>query len=156
MPLGDDKHKLIYEELINILGPEYVSDDPAVMEAYSRESQSPGFMTQGRYEFIVLPGSTEDVQQITKLANRYKFPISVFSTGLFMFTCSAREPYWCLIDPKRMNRIEIDEKNMYAIVLPYVTHAQVSAEAMKRGLFNGTPESGSQASSLANHIFAGL
>jgi len=156
VPLGDDKHKLIYEELINILGPEYVSDDPAVMEAYSRESQSPSFMTQGRYEFIVLPGSTEDVQQITKLANRYKFPISVFSTGLFMFTCSARETHWCLIDPKRMNRIEIDEKNMYAIVQPYVTHAQVSAEAMKRGLFNGTPESGSQASSLANHIFAGL
>ncbi len=28
MPLGDDKHKLIYEELINILGSDYVSDDP--------------------------------------------------------------------------------------------------------------------------------
>ncbi len=28
MPLGDDKHKLIYEELINILGSDYVSHDP--------------------------------------------------------------------------------------------------------------------------------
>ena len=37
MPLGDDKHKLIYNEMVNILGADYVSDDPAVMEAYSRE-----------------------------------------------------------------------------------------------------------------------
>ena len=156
MPLGDEKHKLIYDELVNTLGPEYVCDDPAVMEAYRRESQSPSFMTRRRYEFVALPGSTEDVQQIMKLANRYKFPVSVFSTGLFMGSCSAMAPYWCLTDPKRMNRIEIDEKNMYAIVEPYVTHAQVSAEAMKRGLVNGTPEAGSQSSSLANHVFIGL
>jgi len=156
MPIGDEKHKLIYDELVNVLGSDYVSDDRAVMEAYSRESQSPSFMTQGRYEFIVLPGSTADVQQIMRLANRYKFPTSVFSTGLLLFTCSAVASYWCLIDPKRMTRLEIDEKNMYAIIEPYVSHAQLSAEAMKRGLVNGTPEAGSQSSALANSIFAGM
>jgi len=156
MPLGDEKHKLIYDELVNILGSEYVSDDRGVMEAYSRESQSLSFLTRGRYEFVALPGSTEDVQHIMSLANRYKFPVSVFSTGLLMATCSAVKPYWCLIDPKRMNRIEIDDKNMYAIIEPYVTHAQVQAETMKRGLVNGTPEAGSQSSSLANNIAFGL
>jgi len=156
MPLGDEKHKLIYDELVNILGAEYVSDDRGVMEAYSRESQSLSFLTQERYEFVALPASTEDVQHIIRLANRYKFPVSVFSTGLLMATCSAAKPYWCLIDPKRMNRIEIDDKNMYAIIEPYVTHAQVQAEAMKRGLVNGTPEAGSQSSSLANNIAFGL
>ena len=30
MPVGDDNHKLIFNELVNILGPEYVSDDPPV------------------------------------------------------------------------------------------------------------------------------
>jgi len=54
-----------------------------------------------------------------------------------------------------MNKIEIDEKNMYAIIEPYVTHAQLQAEAMKKGLFNGIPETGGQASSLANTIWAG-
>jgi len=156
MPLGDEKHKLIYDELVNILGSEYVSDDRGVMEAYSRESQSLSFLTQGRYEFVALPGSTEDVQKIIRLANRYKFPVSVFSTGLLMAICSAVKPYWCLIDPKRMNRLEIDERNMFAIVEPYATHAQVQAEAMKRGLVNGTPEAGSQSSSLANNIAFGL
>ncbi len=37
MPLGDEKHKLIYEELVNVLGADYVSDDPAVTQAYSRD-----------------------------------------------------------------------------------------------------------------------
>jgi len=156
MPPGDEKHKLIYKELVNILGAEYVSDDRGVMEAYSRESQSLSFLTEGRYEFVALPASTEDVQRIIKLANRHQFPVSVFSTGLLLATCAAVKPHWCLIDPKRMNSIEIDDKNMFAIIGPYVSHAQVQAEAMKRGLVNGTPEAGSQSSSLANNIAFGL
>lgn len=28
MPLGDDKYRLICKELLNILGPDYVSDHP--------------------------------------------------------------------------------------------------------------------------------
>ena len=156
MPLGDENHKQIYDELVNVLGSDYVSDAPVVIEAYSRESQSPSFTTKGRYEFVTLPASTEDVQQIIRLANRYKFPVSVTTTGLLMMTCSAVAPYWCLIDPKRMTRLEIDDKNMYAIIEPYVSHAQLHAEAMKRGLYMGTPEAGSQTSSLANHIFYGM
>jgi len=151
MPLGDEKHTLIYRELVNILGTDYVSDDPAVMEAFGRSSWQPKH--QMRPEFIVLPGSTEDVQQIIRLANRYLFPFSVTSTGLMMITCSALKPYWCFIDPKRMNRLEIDEKNMHAIVEPYVTVAQVQADAMKGGLFYPVPGASSQASALANSIY---
>lgn len=155
MPLGDDKHKLIYEELVNVLGPDNVSDDPAVMEAFSRDIFE-AIMPKERAEFIVLPGSTEDVQQIIRLANRYKFPFSVTSTGLYLSTCRAIKPYWCIIDPKRMNHFEIDEKNMYVIVEPYVTHAQVQAEALKRGLYNCCPGSSMHGSVLANNIWGNV
>jgi len=148
MPLGDEKHKLIYDELVNILGSSYVSDDPAVAQAYSLRRRSP--------EFIALPGSTEDVQQIIRLANRYQFPFSVIGGGLIFPVIGARKPYWCIVDPKRMNRLEIDDKNMYAVVEPYVSHAQVHAEAMKRGLHTGTPMNSSQCPSLANHLFQGM
>ncbi len=151
MPRGDEKHKLIYEELINILGADYVSDDRAVVEAFGRGWGAPHHPM--RPEFIVLPGCTEDVQQIVRLANRYQFPFSITSTGLMMPTCSAVKPYWCFIDPKRMNRLEINEKNMYAIVEPYVTIAQVQAEAMKVGLFYPVPGASSQASALANSMY---
>lgn len=156
MPIGDDKHRLIFDELVNILGPEYVSDDPAVIEAYNRESQTPAFLVRGKPEFIVLPESTADIQQIVRLANRYDFPYAVLSTGLLLAAYSATRPYWCIVDPKRMNHIEIDEKNMYAVIESYVTHAQLQAEAMKRGLSMGIPEAGAQSSSLANHIFVGF
>ena len=156
MPLGDAKHRQICNELVNTLGADYVADDPAVTECYTRESQTPSFATKMRAEFIVLPGSTEDIQQIIKLANRYQFPFSVVGSGLMGATMAATKDYWCIIDPKRMDRLEIDERNMYAIVEPYVTHAQLQAEAMKRGMYMGTPEAGAQSCSLANHIFAGF
>ena len=156
MPFGDDKHKRIYDELVNILGREYVSDDPGVMQAYSRDFYAMSTLRRRSPEFIVLPGSTEDVQQILKLANRYQFPYSVIGTGLLFVLLGAIRPYWCIIDTKRMNRLVIDEKNMYAIIEPYVTHAQLHAEAIQRGLHMGTPEAGSQASNLANHLFQGL
>jgi len=93
MPPGDEKHKLIYDELVDILGPDYVSDDRAVVEAYTRESQAPSFVTRGRAEFIVMPENTEDVQEITRLATRYKFPLSVLASGLVMGTIAAVKPY---------------------------------------------------------------
>ncbi|RLC68523.1 MAG: hypothetical protein DRH97_02895, partial [Chloroflexi bacterium] len=155
MPIGDETHALIYDELANMLGPEYVTDDPAIIEAYSRESQTPSFLTRGRAEFIILPGNTEDIQQVVKLANRYKFPFSVLGSGLYFTTTAAVKPYWCMIDTKRMNKIAIDERNMYAIVEPYVSLAQVQAEAMKKGLYNGTPCS-AEWSCLANHTMFGL
>ena len=153
MPLGDDKHELIYDEMVNILGLNYVSNDPAVTRAYSRDCYAVSTLRRRSPEFIVLPGSTEDMQQILRLANRYHFPYSIIGTGFLFVLIGAIRPYWCLIDTKRLNKLEIDEKNMYAIIEPYVTHAQLHAEAMKRGLHMGTPEAGSQSSNLANHVF---
>ncbi|MFC1969167.1 FAD-binding oxidoreductase [Chloroflexota bacterium] len=152
----EEKHKLIYRELVNILGSRYVSDDRGVLEAYGKERQTFSIMSKGRSEFVVLPGRTEDVQKIIALANRYNFPFSVMSTGAWG-TCFAAEgiPYWCQIDLKRMNKLEIDEKNMYAIIEPYVSHAELQVESMKRGLYNGTPSAGCQSSSLANHVQLG-
>jgi len=153
----DDKHRRIFEELVDIVGPNYVADDPGVCEAYCRDYLSGNLMTKGRAEFVVLPGSTEDIQQILKLANRLNFPFSIMSVGMTT-SCFAAEgiPYWCQIDPKRMNRLEIDEKNMYAIVEPGVTHGGLQIEAMKVGLFNSMPSVGLQASPLAANVCYGI
>jgi len=155
MPLGDEKHKRIYSELVNVLGADYVSDDPAVMETYSRDFYAASVLRRRSPELVVLPGSTEDVQQIIKLGNRYEFPFAVMGSGLCFPIMVPVSDYWCLIDPRRMDSVEIDEKNMYAIIEPSATHAQVSAEAMKQGLINGIPEAGAQASCMANHLFMG-
>jgi len=156
MPRGDEKHNLILRELTNVLGKDYVSDDPAVALAYSRESQTPTFRTRLLPEFIALPGSAEDVRQIMRLANRFRFPVCAAATALWFLTIAPAKPYWCHIDLRRMDQLEINIKNMYAVIEPGVTHAQLQAEAMKAGLVNGIPEAGAQTSSLANHAFAGM
>jgi len=159
MPIGDAKHESIYQELVNILGPDNVEDDPAVMEAVYRDGFIPAAFAPARPEYIVLPGSTEDIQQIMRLANRYQFPWSITSTGLNMMSCNAVPgyPYWGYIDPKRMNQlITIDVDNMYYIAEPYVTIAQVQAEAMKHGLYCGVPGASCQTSALAGNLYEGI
>jgi len=153
----DNKHRLIYETLVDILGSRYVSDDRGVAEAYGRERQTPASLSKGRPEFVVMPGDIGDIQQIVRLANRLNFPFSVMSVGM-LGTCFAAEgvPYWCQIDLKRMTRLEIDEKNMYAVVEPYVTNVELQAEAMKKGLYCGIPSAGGTSSVVGNHIFMGL
>jgi len=56
MPLGDDKHKLIYEEMVNIIGADYISDDLAAVQAYSRDFYAVSSMRRRNLpEFVVLP-----------------------------------------------------------------------------------------------------
>ncbi|MFC2018796.1 FAD-binding oxidoreductase [Chloroflexota bacterium] len=155
MPLGDEKHKAIYRVLVDILGSEYVSDDVAVMQAYSRDCYAAAVLKRRRPEFVALPGSTEDIVAIIKMANRLGMPFSVIGSGLFFPHTVAVRDYWCIVDPKRMKRLEVDATNMTAIIEPAVTHAQLHAEAMQRGLHCGVPEVGAQANHLANVIWAG-
>ena len=152
----DEKHGIIYEELVNVLGPEYVSDDPAVRQAYSRDFWCYGVPEGTLPDFVVMPGSTEDVQQVVKLANRYKFPFAVHSSGNMLPFTQAVRPYWCMIDTKRMDSIEIDEKNMFAIAEPYTTIARVEVEAIKRGLYVGQPQCGAQVGVISNHVCMGM
>ena len=119
---------------------------------YSTHAQS------GRYRpaAVVLPRSTQDVQTIIKIANRYKFNYIPVGTNLLPPTIPARADT-IIIDPKRMDSIvEIDTQNMYAVVEPYVTYAQLQAEAMKHGLTITVAEAGAQVSVVANNMFQGM
>ena len=148
-----------YQALEDTLGPENVCDDPAVTSAYSYMWLLYSTHVQsGRYRpaAVVLPGSTEDIQAIIKIANRYRFNYIPVGTNLLPPTIPVR-PDTVIIDPKRMDRIlEIDEQNMYAVVEPYVTYAQLQSEVMKTGLTITVPEAGAQVSIVANNMFQGM
>ena len=149
---------IAYQALANIVGQDYVSDDPAVTQAYTKNFwfESIPKERQHRPAAIVLPSSVEEVQAIIRTANRYEFPFIPVGTNLWT-TCIPAGPGYVLIDPKRMDKlIEIDEKNMYATVECYVTYAQLQAEANKKGLTLGVPSAMAQVSVLANHLFCGI
>jgi len=147
--------KDIYHALKEIVGRENISKDPATLDAYAfqylaelaRPEQS-RFMI--RPEAVIMPGSTEEVQAIVKACNRYRIKVKPYSTGWYFFGAPQSEGV-VQLDLRRMDRIlEIDEKNMIAVIEPYVICATLQAEAMKVGLNCHMIGAGASTSILGN------
>ena len=127
-----------YKELEDIVGSDNISDDPVILDSYAYQRLAELKFNGSKFGIIpeaaVLPGSTEEVQSIVKICNQYKIKAHPFSTGWGLFS-AVRSEGTIQLDLRRMNRIlEIDEKNMFAVVEPYVICSQLQAEAMKVGL----------------------
>ena len=144
----------IVRELRNILGSDNVSENIGVLQAYSKQPFPPGLLGRRRPDAVVLPASVSDVQAIMRLANRYR--CAYIPAGNYNWDVP-QQSNTIIIDFKKMNNIiTIDENNMYAVVEPGVTHAQLQAECMKRGLVCNSTWGGSPCSVLANTIFFGV
>jgi hypothetical protein len=137
----------VYNELEQIVGNKYVSQDRATVETYSKLSIDADGMLKKHMKdpssipaCVILPGSTEDIQSIVRLANKYKIPFLPFTNGQMLSAPTMPVPTIC-IHLSRMNKvISIDESNMTATIEPYVDYAQVIAEAVKKELWiGGTP-----------------
>ena len=135
----------VIKSLIDVVGTEWVAEDRAVVEAYSRFSvDALGTLKKHLRDptvlpaCIVLPQSTKEVQSIVRIAHRFKVPLLPFTNGFFTL-CGPSTPDPTLCSHfSRMNRIlEIDEKNMCARIQAFVDYGQLQAEAMKKGLWNG-------------------
>ncbi|HUT68200.1 MAG TPA: FAD-binding oxidoreductase [Dehalococcoidales bacterium] len=127
--------KDIYKAFEDVVGEENICDDPAIMPSYHSADLAA----------VILPKNTEEVQALVKLCNRFKLkfrPVCTGWTGMFPKDI-------VYFDLRRMNRIiEINEKNMYAVVEPYVISAQLQAELMKRGLHFNLKGAGTNCSAM--------
>jgi glycolate dehydrogenase FAD-linked subunit len=125
-----------YQAFEAIVGQDGISDEPVDLDAWAWRSgqaaSAQDFMP--RFEAILMPRNTAEVQAIVRLCNRLGIQFKASSTGWGIY-CDAGGSGCIKLDLRRMNRIiEINEENMYAVVEPYVIHAQLQAELMKRGL----------------------
>ena len=144
--------KEIYKLFENIVGPENISDDPAILQSYLYQpfGNLKGVWAEISPEAIILPGSSEEIVAIAQICNRYHLVFKAMSTGWGIHNLPGVKGA-VLLDLRRMNRIlEIDEKNMFAVVEPYVTCVQLQVEAMKRGLNCHIIGAGSHTSVLAS------
>jgi len=154
----------LYKALENIVGKEWISQDRAIIETYSKLSlDAEGFLKKHRKNpanipaCVVLPGSTDEVQSIVRVANRYKIPFIPFTNGQMMSAPTFPVPM-ISIHLSRMNRVlRIDEDNMTATLEPYADYGQLMAEAAKVGLWNGgTPLSTTLCKLSSQAAFAGI
>jgi FAD/FMN-containing dehydrogenase len=134
--------KEAYKALENIVGPDYISDDPALLDSYTYPMATtslhmgPCYNTfTPRGQAVLLPGSTEEVQAIVKACNKYKIKYKASSTFWAAMGYPSEDKNTIQLDMRRMDRIlEIDAKNMLAVIEPHVIGSTLQAEAMKVGL----------------------
>jgi glycolate oxidase len=143
-------NKKQYTAFEDIVGQDNISSDPVVLYSYAWRSGLLAGATKftPRFEAVVLPASTKEVQAVVRLCNKLKLQFKASSTGWGAFNDPVG-PGVVRIDLRRMNHIiEINEKNMYAVVEPYVISAQLQAELMKKGLNCNMCGAGSNCSAL--------
>ena len=150
----------ILAELQDALGEDWATSDDAVLTCYGRDfTQAVG----KKPNIVALPGSTEEVQLVMKLANKYGMPVVPFSTGFNHGGLTLPRIGGILLDLKRMDKIlDLDEESMTITIQPHARNAVVYTAVNKhmatddlrlRPALSGSMGS---ASAFSNHIARGM
>ena len=106
----------VIEALKTAVGSEYVLTEPEKLDAYKTDEE-----TNPHYfhlpEAVVSPGSAEEVADVVKLANQYKFPITVRSAGTSLAGGAIPVCGGIVLLLERLNKIlEVNHDAMYMVV----------------------------------------
>ena len=119
----------ILGELKKIVGADWASNDPAIRITYHHDLCP--HVTFKMPEYVVMPGSKEEIAAIITLLNRNKVPYCVRGNGASTHGLVFSEG--AVLDLNRMKTMEFDEKNWSVKVGPGVAAFDVQREARTRG-----------------------
>ncbi len=134
-----DRQALV-ERLKAIVGEAYVSDTPEDRYIYARDQ---GVQHPREPDFVVLPASTNEVQQIVRLAASAGVPVVPMGGGLVLSGLTVPQKGGIVLDMKRMNRIlEVNEQSHYAVVEAGTSQGMLDAYLRRRhpGLKHSLPD----------------
>ncbi|HEY5532302.1 MAG TPA: FAD-binding oxidoreductase [Candidatus Anoxymicrobiaceae bacterium] len=147
MTISDEAYRALEEAV----GEENACREPAMLDSYCWQpflNMSTDLWVQ-RPITVVLPGSAEEVQGVVRACNEHGLKFKALSTGWGAQNGPTYDNV-VQIDLRRMNRIiDIDEKNMIAVVEPYVCGGELQAEVWKHGLNTHIVGAGPHCSPLA-------
>ncbi|WP_400164318.1 FAD-binding oxidoreductase [Brevibacillus sp. TJ4] len=126
-------NETIISELRSIVGEKNCLSRQEALVAYSYDATP---MQQSLPDAVVMPASTEEVQQVMKLAARHHIPIVTRGAGSNL--CGGTIPITggIVLSLHRMNQIvEIDEQNLTITVQPGVRTVDIHQAVEARGLF---------------------
>ena len=125
----------IVEELIGILGERSVVVDAEKMAPYSHD-EVPGDEYAHAPEVVVKPRTARQVAQVVKLANRDRIPVTPRGAGSGLSGGAVPVCGGIVLSTELMNKIiEIDERNMVAVVEPGVVTNDINERIRDLGLF---------------------
>ncbi len=145
----------VYDSLVNIVGEDRVSRNQEELFLYSRD---PGAQDPGLADYIVLPKTAGEIQEIVLLANREGIPITPLGGGLTLSALVVPKKGGIVLDMKRMDQIiEVDEMNRYALIEAGVSQGKLR-EYLKDNhprLQHSTPEAPPTATVTGNVLIQG-
>ncbi len=136
--ISESEFATILSELAAVVGDEWVFSSDEDIALY-RDSYSIEWGEEGERiaSAAVAPTTVEQVQEIVRIANRYRFPLYPISTGRNL-TYGGAAPNFTgsvVVDLKRMNRIlEVNEERNFALVEPGVSYFELYEYIRERGL----------------------
>ncbi len=120
------------DQLIEILGPEAVSSDPAQLEAHAGDK----WFASNPPEVVVFAQSTEQVSKLLRFASTNKIPVTARGAGFGYVGGCVPVRGGIALSLARMNRIrEISFADAIAIVEPGVITAELQARVREQKLF---------------------
>jgi glycolate oxidase len=142
-----------YKTLENIVGPEYITQDPVIMESYCQiwgNKLAFGDKRHNPPAAVLMPANTQEIQAIVKFCNEAGILFKASARAFEYVATYLANERGILLELKRMNKIlEIDVKNMHAVVEPFVTVWELQNAAGKVGLYTGKPGVGYTASVIS-------
>ena len=140
---------IIIDEIIKIVGKENALTSPEERKCYSYDARTEGATP----DLVVFPTSAQDVSKILILANKYRFPVIPRGQGSGLTGGSIPLNGGVVITFTRMNRIlEIDTKNLVAVVEPGVITFVFQEEVAKYGLFYPPDPASYKYSSIGGNV----
>jgi len=110
METREIKHHPLREAIAGIVGSKYVADEDFVLVTYSRDISAFAASMPG---IAVRPGSTEEVSEIVKLANRTGYPIVIKGGGQGGSGVTKGEPTrHIMLDTGRLDKVDVDVVNL--------------------------------------------
>jgi glycolate oxidase len=128
----------VRREFENILGPKYITTDPATMSGYAWNTGVGKVPGDKKFAnawpiAVVLPSTTEEVAAVVKCCLRNGLAYRAHSTG-YGHLSGVMTSDSVAIDLRRMNQLQIIPEDRMAIIGPYATANALQAEALNHGL----------------------
>ena len=142
----------VIKEIERIVGRENVLADPEDLACYAYDATH----CEGEPALVVMPGSTSEVSEIVRLANRRRLALVPRGSGTNLSGGTIPTPGSIVVCMGRFNRIlDIDEGNLTATTQPGVLLGDFNREIESLGLFYPPDPSSQSISSLGGNVAEG-